>query len=280
MLFRNAGHDRGVEMGPYPLDALAKESMPGAALAAYLADKPAATTLPDIDSSLGQAVTKYANILANCANQPSAAIGEGTTDLALRKREIKGAAYYLDAAHVGVCVIPQQAWLDAPSDHTHAVVIWVQTGLDIEQNNLAYKWVSGSESHIAHMRALEIGVSITGHIRALGFSASCNYCDSSEVDQDLLAIQAGVAICANNQVISPFFGHQYTGVVITTDYAMAVDTPLHVDAEVPRLKYWWGTQWRYFGTRAQSSSQACLPHVTLPHGTSKASSRANNVNFR
>ena len=98
-------------------------------------------------------------------------------DLARRAVDIKGAAYFLDAAQVGICRIPANAWLaggDHPA-HGFAVVILVERPRLPEPDNLAHDWIAPARAAIADMRAAEIAVCVAGHIRAMGFAARAHF---------------------------------------------------------------------------------------------------------
>ncbi len=239
MLFRDRAHNRGVELGPYPLEALARD----ASLAARESEQPAlrpADSRPTGDSPLADVARRYAQILIDSdtpADWPRAPV---PADPVRRTQEIKGAAYYLDASHVGIAGIPAQAWLTSPADHSHAVVIWVCQGRQPEPDNLANGWLQHAGHDIAAMRALEIGVSITGHIRALGYSATLHHAGRTDLDLDKLAVLAGIGQRRGNAVASPFFGTDYAPVVIATNYELAPDLPLAADAAPNALHYWWG----------------------------------------
>jgi reductive dehalogenase len=258
MLFRDHGYNRGVELGPYPLDALDKDPAL-IQLEADAAPRPAQASRDVWDSAppLGQVARRYGELFANCSNNPPAPIAPVPDDLARRSQEIKGAAYYLDAAHAGICEIPSNAWRTEPLAHTHAVTIWVEYGRDIEPDNLAHHWLNNAKHDVAQMRGLEIGISIVGHIRALGFAADIHYADGSAVDLDRLAVLAGIGrrVGANNDVASPFFGLEYASTVITTDYALATDTPLASNATLNKLRYWWGANGATSGREMRRSAK-------------------------
>ena len=229
MWLRDRAHQRGVELGPYPLERLAKADNPEQILALLTVDhsEHAAT-----DSALARAADKYRQIFRNCNEADTAPAGDGSRDPEVRAREVKGAAYYLDAAHVGICGLPESF-----SPLRYAVVIWVEYGRSVEPDNLAAQWLAGSESTIAAMRATEIGTSIMGHMRALGFQAQLA---EHGVNEDWLAVQAGIAIVQHGKAVSPFFANRYASCIVLTDYAMSVDAPLALDAKPDRLHYWWG----------------------------------------
>ena len=63
-------------------------------------------------------------------------------DLARRAVDIKGAATFLDATQVGICAIPDNAWLAGtePLPHGYAAVILVERPRLPEDENLARAW--------------------------------------------------------------------------------------------------------------------------------------------
>lgn len=251
-LHRDAGYQRGVELGPYPLETLAsgEEFAPREPLRTQVQATP--------PSELARAAKFYTELFLTSASQPSAQLGQGSPDIRVRAREVKAAAYYLDAAHVGICQIPQCAALGPAAEHDFATVILVEYGRDVEPDNLAHTWLRGSEHVIAHMRAVEIGVSIVGHIRALGFDASIAAEGNTEYCLDTLALQAGLVQRRETGVESPFIGNRFATVAVITDYAMACDLPLAPRAKVSRVRFWMGingaTSGRELTRRARRAS--------------------------
>ncbi|NKB99118.1 MAG: Fe-S protein [Pseudomonadales bacterium] len=235
-LHRDAGHARGVELGPYPLEALGQ----GAEFAIRERVAPRQTPHAPDDSTLAQTASWYANLFLDCAQQESAPESEGSTDPVIRAKEVKGAAYYLDAAHVGICRIPDFATDDAHFVGRYATVILVAYGRDIGTQNLAHEWIDGASHAIAQMRGHEIGVSVMGHIRALGFEASIHTEGSNTVSLESLASLAGIVQIKHGEIESPFVGKQFSLVAISTNYQMDCDKPLDPSTTVPQLKYWLG----------------------------------------
>ncbi|NOX52710.1 MAG: 4Fe-4S dicluster domain-containing protein [Gammaproteobacteria bacterium] len=250
MLFRDRAHLRGVEAGPYPLESLTTDASVNPFVGAVI---PQHTAAIKVDTPLATAVRKYANILAQCSNSPPAQRAEINADLVARTREIKGAAYYLDAAQTGICEIPQKAWLQQQQPLTHAIVILVEFGRSIEANNLAQQWLRGAEYDVAQMRALEIGVSIMGHVRALGFNAQCHYPEHTQLHLDGLAILAGVTQATTG--LNPFIGDRYAQLVIATDYVLATDTPLAHNTRVNPIRHYFGINGARSGREVQRRRQ-------------------------
>ena len=270
MLLRDSGHRRPVELGPYPLEALRKDPSLMEAERARKAAPPPAPAPPETPllmrgahprapqlKGLTAAARHYADIFAAFAEGESAPEkGDGSADLERRAAEIKGAAYYLDATHAGICAIPLWAWRgnaessppgsarESPSQaiaQSHALVILAAHGREVEPDNPAHQWLQGAEQEIARLRALEIAACIAGHIRALGHSAQAHCAGRSSVKLESLAVLAGVVRRTQaGRVASPFVGEGFALAVVTTDYALAVDAPLAVNAKISPLRYWWG----------------------------------------
>ena len=245
MLLRDSGHRRPVELGPYPLEALRKDA---SLLEAERAHQAAAPVLTSPQTPLGTAARHYADIFSAFTEGESAPEeAAGSTDPERRAAEIKGAAYYLDATHAGICSIPHWAWWKdegtAPQTtaHSHALVILVAQGREVEQDNPAHQWLQGAEQEIARLRALEIAACIAGHIRALGYSAQAHCAGRSSVALESLAVLAGVARrTPTGGLASPFVGEGFALAAVTTGYALAVDLPLAANAKSNPLRYWWG----------------------------------------
>ena len=238
MLLRDSGHRRPVELGPYPLEALSRDaSLIEAERAQPTSPAPASAATP-----LAAAARHYADIFfsfAEGAVAPQKAAG--SADVECRAKEVKGAAYYLDATHAGVCAIPQWAQRGEALGHSHALVLLVAHGRPVEPDNMAHHWLRGGEGEIARLRALEIAACIAGHIRALGHSAQAHCNGRSSVALESLAVLAGVARrCAGGGLASPFVGEGFALAAVTTNYALAVDLPLAANAKINPLRYWWG----------------------------------------
>jgi len=161
-------------------------------------------------------------------------------EAAVRTREIKGAAYYLDASHVGVCALPANAWLRNTDEATHAIVIVVGHGRKQQAGSLAAHWLGTAANEIARLRAAEIATCIAGHIRTLGFAASAHIKGHCNVDMDRLAVLAGVAQRQIDDSIRTPFLDAFELAVISTTYPLDTDQPLATNARPNRLRHWFG----------------------------------------
>ena len=164
-------------------------------------------------------------------------------DLRRRAVDIKGNAIFLDAAHVGICRIPDTAWYEDREipGHRFAVVLAVEKCRMPEADNPAYGWVEPARDDIAICRAASIAVNIANYIGALGFAATAHAAPVSEVDIERLAVLSGIACRFGDQVLSPFLDDDIALAAVTTEYALAVDLPLAPVRHASRgFRYWWG----------------------------------------
>jgi reductive dehalogenase len=242
MFVHPRGKDRPYHLGPFPLETLPTDDRVLAAEAARLA------LAVQVDCAaqgpLARAADHYRELFVKFADGPAAAQQAPVpADLARRVVDIKGAAYFLDAAQVGICCVPDNGWLlrcDHPQ-HAFAAVILVERPRMPEPDTLAREWIAPARNAIADMRAAEIGVCIAGHIRVMGFAARAHFVGHSLVDAERLAVLAGVAVRGSDgQIRNPYMS-DFSIAVVTTDYALTVDRPLHASAlRAKGVAYWWG----------------------------------------
>ncbi|MEM7077553.1 MAG: reductive dehalogenase domain-containing protein, partial [Pseudomonadota bacterium] len=224
-----------MELGPYPFEALAH----GPPLHKRLTAR--ARAWVSSASPLGRTAEFYRDLFVTHASRASAPRGAGSTEPNIRSRELKGAAYYLDADHVGVCEVPDWVWYEQPlTQRSCALVLQVFPGRAIDPDNLAHAWVADAQGDLAYVRALEIALSLMGHIHALGFAAECHHPQATSVCLDTLAVNAGIALWDGERIRSPFLPGQPITIAVVTDYALQVDPPLASAATVNPLQHWLG----------------------------------------
>ena len=163
-------------------------------------------------------------------------------DLERRAADIKGAAYFMDAAQVGICRIPGNAWLRGAERNAddYAVVLLVEDGRIPDEANLAHEWVAPAARSITEMRAAEIAAVVSGHIRHMGYSARSHIAGHEFLDAQRLAVLAGLGVRSGDRILNPFI-ENFSIAVIATSYELAADRPLHRTALNSRgLRYWWG----------------------------------------
>ena len=253
-LLRDAAVNRGVELGPYPLEALPTD----AAIYAREAGRPSisrtqanpfftATNDTKNQSELTQAVRDHLGYYRPFLTGERAILRAPIPDdLALRTREIKGAAYYLDASHVGICKLPETAWCtdathkDPVADSTHAIVVLVAHGRAQQPGTLAADWLGSAAGDVARLRAMEIVACVAGHIRTLGFAARAQIAGETDLDLNRLAVMAGIAQRQSNDTLTTPFLANFELAVICTNYALATDEPLATNARPSALRHWLG----------------------------------------
>ena len=238
-LIRNS--DRPFHWGPFPLEALKRDPT----VLAIEAGRPrmARSLPPENHAQLAQVARDYRDIFAkNAEDEPAAAVAPLPDDLDRRAQDVKGFGYFMDAAMVGICEIPDSAWREgaAADPHTHAVVLMVEHGRVPEPENLAHQWVAPAMREPADMRAAEIAVVLSRHIRMMGFNARADIVGHEKLDHDRLAVMAGVALRDGDSITNPFVGRNFSLAVISTDYPLATDAPLAAGAKAGGFRYWWG----------------------------------------
>ena len=253
MLIRDRAVNRGVEAGTYPLEALAKDDSVielesgRDPISLATANAPRCETQTPLSAAALDYLDHFKPFLHGQAAADKAPVPD---DLVARTKEIKGAAYYLDASLVGICKLPTLAWCsDADhhgvDHHTHAIVIVVSHGRRPDPDTLAADWISGAEPAIARMRATEIAACLAGHIRTLGFEATGHIAGDTQVDLNRLAVLSGTAQrtatnnSQSNAITTPFFAG-FELAAITCNYELNTERPLATNATVNKLKHWFG----------------------------------------
>jgi reductive dehalogenase len=239
MFIQPRGKNRPYHLGPFPLETLTRDA--GVAVREAARPPLAASVDAAAEGPLARAADHYRELFAKFVDGKVAAQKAPVPDdLARRAVDIRGAAYFLDAAQVGICQMVPNAWLaggDHPA-HAYAVVILVEHPRLPEPDNLAREWMADARARIADMRAAEIAVCVAGHVRTMGFAARAHFAGHSLVDGGRLAVLAGLAVCNGDGVRNPYLD-DFAIAVVTTDYELATDTPLHASALDAKGLAWW-----------------------------------------
>jgi reductive dehalogenase len=242
VFFYSRSKSRPYHLGPYPLETLARD----AAIIQIEADRPPvgaqARALPVGD--LGKAIGRYRSIFSGFSEGDEVAVKAPLPDdLARRAVDIKGGAYFMNAAQVGICRMPANGWLQDVSAPAHdiAVVIVVENCRVPEAGNLAREWIEPCRTEMSDLRAAEIAICIAGHIRQMGFAARAHMAGDSLVDQQRLCVLAGLAVRDGSAITNPYLGDDFVVSVVTTSYQLETDLPLSATTKDGRgLAYWWG----------------------------------------
>jgi len=233
---------RPVELGPYPLEKLRRDAAVNAQ-EALLPAQISALTSKEPSAPLVRATHEHLRAYEELREpQPFSKKAPVPDDLTLRTRDIKGAGYFLDASHIGICKIPENAWVVKPANAlSHAVVVLVEYSSPIDPENKAADWVAGNEHLLMTLRAAEIAIDLAGQISAMGYITRAHWTGSTEIDLGKLAVLSGLALRVGDRLINPYVDDRFALAVVTTDYELNVDLPLHRSARNGRnLGYYLG----------------------------------------
>jgi len=241
MLVRTKQQDRLFSQGPFPLERLPHD----VEIAAAEIARPRLSSAPSTASSdtpLGRSVRQYFDFLKPFLQGDAAAKGAVPDDRDIRTNDVKGASYFLDAAGVGVCRMPDNAWVgDAVAGHDYAIVFLLEHGRLPEAGNLAHGWIKSAISEGADLHACEVAAVVSGHVRQLGFAATGHVSGAGQVDLERLAVLAGLAVRMPDGLHHPHIGKHFSIGVITTAYELICNQPLKPSAlNAFRLQYWLG----------------------------------------
>jgi ferredoxin len=232
---------RPFHLGSFPLETLPRDD----SVAAVEAEAPPRPMPAGSAESVALAgvADRYRSILAQFA-EGDVAPGRAPVpdDLERRGADIKGLAYFMDAAQVGICRIPGNAWLEGsePGAHRFAVVLLIEDGKLPDADNLARGWIEPAVRAVSDMRAAEIAAVVAGHIRHMGFSARAHIAGHEFLDARRLAVLSGLGVRDGEHIVNPYV-ERFSLAVVATDYELASDRPLHANALKARgLRYWWG----------------------------------------
>ncbi|HEY4775169.1 MAG TPA: reductive dehalogenase domain-containing protein [Xanthobacteraceae bacterium] len=244
MLLHPRSKNRPFHLGPFPLEAFARDEILIAAESRRPPRPPDRAQAKPADDALTRAAHHYRALFATFAEGESArAQAPVPENLARRAADIKGSAYFLDASGAGICRVPVNAWLAGAQrpPHDFAVVVLVEHPRQPEADNLAHNWVRSARAATMDMRAAEIACCLAEYVRRLGFGARAHIAGDRLVDVERLAVLAGLAVRRGEAIAHPLIGNSFSLAAITTSYELAVDAPLAADALTRKgLAYWWG----------------------------------------
>ena len=185
---------------------------------------------------LSEAMFEQMKALAPLQDGPVASDkAPGTNDPEVMARNIKSLAYFLDMDLVGICKIPDYAWYSHDGEgkpitpyHKYAIVLVIDQGFATMEGASGDDWISGTQSYRAYLRGQEVGNSIAGYIRRLGYGARCQSAGDGHVLQIPLMLLAGLGEMSRigELVLNPFIGPRSKTCVVTTDLPMTVDLPI------------------------------------------------------
>ncbi len=241
MLFHHASKNRPADLGPYPLEILARDET----VVAREAARPRAVSgaPPSPDGPLGAAARHYRDLFGRfVSEEPAEKRAPVPKDPDRRAFDVKGCAYFMDASQVGICRIPENAWLEDAErldGHDHAIVLLIEHPRQPEAGNLARRWTEGAVEACAEMRAIEIAACLAGHVRQMGFDTRIHVAGDECVDRERLAVLAGLCVRDGEDLANPYIEGEFTLAAISTPYELACDAPLAASAENGRNRAYW-----------------------------------------
>ena len=248
MLIHPQSKERPFHIGPFPLEVLPRDD---GVLERERQTPPRPNSSEAARESLiARAADHYREIYLRFVDGKVAPARAPLPDkLEPRVADIKGAAYFMDASQVGICRVPDSAWLPDSEGRAEkpaqafAVVILVAYARLPEPDNIAYGWTRDAVRAVAEMRAAEIIAVLAGHIRCMGFAARGHVAGDAALDLERLAVLSGLAVRAGEGIENPYLGPRFAVAAVSTDYELIPDRPLRADALGPGatgLRYWWG----------------------------------------
>ncbi len=241
MLFHHASKNRPFDLGSYPMEILPRNPDIVDIEAARPRAQPSAAHRPN--SGFGAAVNGYRDIFLKFIESETAEKEAPVpSDLERRSVDIKGCAYFMDASQVGICKIPDNAWLEGcsnPQQHSHAIVLLIEHPRLPDEDNLARAWTEGAVPAFGEMRAMEIAACVSGHIGQMGFDTRIHIAGDEQVDRNRLAVLAGLCLRDRDRLVNPYVVGDFTIAVISTEYELACDQPLADAASKARNRAYW-----------------------------------------
>jgi reductive dehalogenase len=281
MLLHPRSRNRPFHLGRFPLEALRRDAGVIAVEAARAAAANGSGAAHRAGDALARAADHYRDIFSKLVEGTAAAAKAPVpNDLERRSVDLKGGAYFMDASCAGICRIPQSAWLAgaAKLPHEYAVVVMVEHPRLPEAGNPAHEWTRAAVEATADMRACEIACCLAEYVRYMGFDARAHVAGNGLVDCERLAVLAGLAVRRGDAIESPYLGTGFALAAISTDYALAVDLPLHPDArKAGGLAYWWGINGAQSGRERNRRARRATHLSSYPMETVKRIDRPTTL---
>jgi len=228
--------NRQPHLGPYPLERLARsQSLPD--LSRCPAFSPLSFDVPDAPDSIINAMREHQSMLdairigfinpgeAACPPEPAA-----------RAEHLKAFGYFLDAAMVGICSIPDSARLAKPFRNPGIDQLaddLYEFPRDPTPDEPGTDWILDSQAHRAALLASETAAVLANYLRLLGFDARAHTATTTDLDLNQLAVSAGLATVEDGLLDNPYLGRRFGIGALSTTFALATDKPLAPAAEQP-----------------------------------------------
>ncbi len=245
---------KNVRLGPYPVDKLKRVAQPTtkitdsipqvserdsgfirAALGQYgpFAKKELGRFIPKepIGAAENFMVNHLKTIADGATNTHKAEIPD---DPAILSRHIKRLGYFLGAAIVGICELPQYAVYShnargnpVENHHKYAIVVVTDQDYTTMHGSTGKDWISGAQSFRGYSNNGFITTMMAGYLRRLGYPARAHFHASYQVLIPPLLLLAGIGeMSRSGCILNPFLGTRFKAGAVTTDLPLLPDKPI------------------------------------------------------
>ncbi|WP_420413929.1 2Fe-2S iron-sulfur cluster-binding protein [Roseibium sp.] len=204
-----------------------------------------------------------ASMMATCALRPEMLLDHPlrNPDIGVLADKLKTTQTKSLASGIDMIMADLRDAMEAPapdiSNHSHALIIAVQTPREVRSGEPGETWLKGAGKHRSALRAAEVAVVLAQYLRLLGYSACAHSHSTSDVDLNRLAVASGLAVFQRGAVIAPYIGTEFSLAAVTTDFQIAEDAPLAgLDRQSTLRTH--GPAW-HFGYRTAKSGRTLDP---------------------
>lgn len=134
-------------------------------------------------------------------------------------------------------------------DHSHALVLLYENPRPPRAGEPGTDWIAGASAQRGALRAAETATVLANYLRLLGFPARAHSASATDVDLNLLAVQAGLVWADKDNLIAPYVGDSFGLAVVTCRFDLAPDRPLAPRGEQPGFRTKGPAWWLGVGTR-------------------------------
>ncbi len=138
---------------------------------------------------------------------------------------LKAWAYFQGADVVGICSIPELAWL-GPAEHQFGLMVLVAHETPVSHDEAASEYLIGTQQELADLRAARIAVVTANYLRRLGYGATAHTVTETEVDLYRAGLQAGVIEIRSGGVSHPMIEGGFALAMVSMNTELVADAPL------------------------------------------------------
>ena len=180
-----------------------------------------------------------ASMMATCLLDPSDRL-----ETAFRNPDIDRLAHRLQteqtktlAAGIDAIMADLRDSMAAPETgidgHTHVLLFLFAHPRTPRTDEVGTRWIQSAQAQRSALRANENAAVIANYLRSLGYQARSHSQATSDMDLRRLAVRAGLAIVAGDDIVHPLVPDGFGLAAVTTDFAFATDLPLDPNQSWP-----------------------------------------------